>query len=217
MRKLANSILFELHDAILPLPGSTMARELLLRRAQEYLDSLADEAKGDAALQRERALAYQRIGDVLGSTWQANFGKTSLAIENQKKSLGDLQRPGGRGSHQPGIAARPGDQLPARLQPGADERTISRRAGGLPQGPGIARGHRQAASGQFDRAVRTGLLLPGHGEPAVSAGRFQRLGTVSRQSAGDLTRSCTRPIPTIAISTSSWRWRRCAWPTCRSS
>jgi eukaryotic-like serine/threonine-protein kinase len=87
VRNLANSILFELHDAILPLPGSTKARELLLRRAQEYLDSLAQEARGDAALQRERALAYQRIGDVLGSTWQANFGKTSLAIENQKKSL----------------------------------------------------------------------------------------------------------------------------------
>jgi non-specific serine/threonine protein kinase/serine/threonine-protein kinase len=79
VRKLANSILFELHDAILPLPGSTKARELLLRRAQEYLDSLAREAKDDVALQRELALAYQRIGDVLG--------KTSLAIENQKKSL----------------------------------------------------------------------------------------------------------------------------------
>jgi non-specific serine/threonine protein kinase/serine/threonine-protein kinase len=87
VRKLANSILFELHDAILPLPGSMKARELLLRRAQEYLDSLAQEARGDAALQRERALAYQRIGDVFGSTWQANYGKTSLAIENQKKSL----------------------------------------------------------------------------------------------------------------------------------
>src|SRR5205807_2905583 len=39
------------------------------------------------SLQGERALAYQRIGDVFGSTWQANFGKTSLAIENQKKAL----------------------------------------------------------------------------------------------------------------------------------
>lgn len=87
VRKLANSILFELHDAILPLPGATKARELLLRRAQEYLDSLAREAKDDVSLQRERALAYQRIGDVFGSTWQANLGKTSLAIENQKKAL----------------------------------------------------------------------------------------------------------------------------------
>jgi non-specific serine/threonine protein kinase/serine/threonine-protein kinase len=87
VRKLANSILFELHDSIMPLPGSTNARALLLRRAQEYLDSLAQEAKDDAALQRERALAYQRIGDVLGSTSMANLGKTSLAMENQKKSM----------------------------------------------------------------------------------------------------------------------------------
>jgi non-specific serine/threonine protein kinase/serine/threonine-protein kinase len=91
VRKLANSILFELHDAIIPLPGSTKARELLLRRAQEYLDSLAQEAKEDAPLQRERALAYQRIGDVMGSTWQANFGKGGQALENQRKALAIFQ------------------------------------------------------------------------------------------------------------------------------
>ena len=91
VRKLANSILFELHDAIVPLAGSTRARELLVRRAQEYLDSLAVEAKDDAGLQHERALAYRRIGDVLGTTGQANLGKSAQAFENQQKSLAILQ------------------------------------------------------------------------------------------------------------------------------
>src|SRR5262249_48222890 len=44
VRKLANSFLFEFHDAIRDLPGATKARELVVRRALEYLDSLAREA-----------------------------------------------------------------------------------------------------------------------------------------------------------------------------
>jgi serine/threonine protein kinase len=66
-----DAVLFELHDAIMPLPGSTHARELLVKRAQQYLDSLASESSGDDGLQRERAMAYERIGDVLGLPVQA--------------------------------------------------------------------------------------------------------------------------------------------------
>src|SRR5205085_11974025 len=64
VRQLANSFLFEFHDAIKDLPGATAARELVVRRALEYLDSLAGEAGGDAQLQRELATAYQKVGDV---------------------------------------------------------------------------------------------------------------------------------------------------------
>jgi non-specific serine/threonine protein kinase/serine/threonine-protein kinase len=48
VRKLANSFLFEFHDAIQNLPGSTPARELVVKRALEYLDGLAKEAGDDA-------------------------------------------------------------------------------------------------------------------------------------------------------------------------
>ncbi len=44
VRKLADSYLFELHDAIENLPGSTPARQLLMKRAIEYLGSLARKA-----------------------------------------------------------------------------------------------------------------------------------------------------------------------------
>src|SRR5262249_52775788 len=37
VHSLANTVLFELHDAIANLPGSTRARELLVKRAQKYL------------------------------------------------------------------------------------------------------------------------------------------------------------------------------------
>jgi len=87
VRGLANAVLFELHDAILPLPGSTHARELLVKRAQQYLDNLASEATGDDGLQHERAMAYERIGDVFGLPVQANLGLTAEALASYRKGL----------------------------------------------------------------------------------------------------------------------------------
>ena len=87
VRGLANAVLFELHDAIMPLPGSTQARELLVKRAQQYLDSLASESAGDDGLQRERAMAYERIGDVLGLPVQANLGHSAEALVSYRKGL----------------------------------------------------------------------------------------------------------------------------------
>ena len=101
VRGLANSILFELHDAIVPLPGSTQARELLVKRAQQYLDALSAEASGDDALQRERAMAYERIGDVLGLPAQPNLGQSTDALTSYQKALG-IER--GLAEHQRDVA-----------------------------------------------------------------------------------------------------------------
>jgi len=91
LRGLANSVLFELHDAIEPLPGSTQARELLVKRAQRYLDGLASEFEVDDGLQRERAMAYQRIGDVLGLPTRANLGRTAESLISYAKAL-DIEK-----------------------------------------------------------------------------------------------------------------------------
>jgi non-specific serine/threonine protein kinase/serine/threonine-protein kinase len=87
VRGLARSVLFELHDSIVPLPGSTQTRELLVKRAQQYLDSLAGESGGDPSLQHEQAAAYERIGDVLGLPTQANLGQTAQALASYHKAL----------------------------------------------------------------------------------------------------------------------------------
>ncbi|HEX8633042.1 MAG TPA: protein kinase [Pyrinomonadaceae bacterium] len=87
VRKLANSNLFELHDAIANLPGSTPARELLVKRGLEYLDSLAQEAQGDAGLQRELVAAYLKVGNVQGNPSNANLGDTPGALESYRKAL----------------------------------------------------------------------------------------------------------------------------------
>jgi eukaryotic-like serine/threonine-protein kinase len=87
VRALANSLLFEIHDAIRDLPGSTGARKLLVDRALKYLDSLARESSGDIGLQRELAAAYERVGAVQGDPLYANLGDTTGAIESYRKAL----------------------------------------------------------------------------------------------------------------------------------
>ena len=87
VRQLAHSVLFDYHDAIKDLPGATRVRERLVKDALNYLDSLAGEASGDAALQRELAAAYERVGDVRGQMYGANLGDVAGAMESYHKSL----------------------------------------------------------------------------------------------------------------------------------
>ncbi|HMJ07301.1 MAG TPA: protein kinase [Chthoniobacterales bacterium] len=87
VRKLANSVLFDYHDAIKDLPGATKVRERLVRDALSYLDSLANEAHGDPELQRELAAAYERVGDVRGGDSSGSLGDIAGAVESYAKAL----------------------------------------------------------------------------------------------------------------------------------
>ena len=87
VRKLANSFLFEFHDAIQDLPGATPAREMVVRRGLEYLDSLAAEAQGNPSLQLELASAYEKVGDLQGALGTANLGQTPAAHRSYARAL----------------------------------------------------------------------------------------------------------------------------------
>ena len=87
VRKLANSLMFEVHDSIKDLPGSTPARKLLVSRALEYLDSLSHEAGSDVSLQRELASAYERVGDVQGNFYRSNLGDTAGALSSYQNAV----------------------------------------------------------------------------------------------------------------------------------
>src|SRR5262249_38336300 len=87
VRQLANSLLFDVHDSILDLPGATAARRVLMDRAVVYLDRLSRESAGDASLQRELAAAYQRLGDVQGQPRDAAIGDSGGALRSYLQAL----------------------------------------------------------------------------------------------------------------------------------
>jgi eukaryotic-like serine/threonine-protein kinase len=79
VRQLANRFVFDVHDAIKDLPGSTNARKLIVSTALEYLERLSADAKGDAGLARDLAGGWLRIGNVQGWVLGSNLGDTQGA------------------------------------------------------------------------------------------------------------------------------------------
>ena len=93
VRELANSLVFEVHDQIADLPGSTPARQLVIERGLEYLDRLALEAQaleteGDIELLVELGQGYTRTGEVQGRPSGANLGDEEGARQSLEKAVG---------------------------------------------------------------------------------------------------------------------------------
>ena len=93
LRKLTHSFLFEIDDAIHELPGATAVHELVVRRAEEYLDQLSKEAGDDTIVLNDLAESYTRIADLLGGTRHAR-GDVSprRGLENGLKALAIRRR-----------------------------------------------------------------------------------------------------------------------------
>jgi len=87
VRKLANSLIFEVHDSIVNLPGAGKARQIILQRAVEYLDSLSKESGNEPDLLRELATAYERIESLEGDPMDPNLGDVKGAAANMQKAV----------------------------------------------------------------------------------------------------------------------------------
>ena len=108
VRQLANAFLFDVHDAIQNLPGSTPARRLLITKVLDYLEKLSGDVQAESRLQLEIATAYQRVGSVQGNPYHANIGDTAGATESYHKALDISERLVGRDpsvSHRAALAA----------------------------------------------------------------------------------------------------------------
>jgi eukaryotic-like serine/threonine-protein kinase len=90
VRKLANR-LFVFHDEVAQLPGSTKAREMLVKTSLEYLDALYKESGTDRALQEELGIAYKKVADIQGSTISANVGDTAGAMRSYANAVALLE------------------------------------------------------------------------------------------------------------------------------
>ena len=172
VRKLANSFLFEFHDAIKDLPGSTAARRLVAAKALEYLDSLAREQAHDPELSLELAIAYQKVGEILGSPNVANLGDTAGALRSVQKAI-DIEEAlvrsdPGRRSYQENLAKA--YLLQSQLHGAASDERASLDAARR----GLGTMERLAAAHPEDAAIRR--ELPRH---------YDRLGDVA-SNMGDL-------------------------------
>jgi non-specific serine/threonine protein kinase/serine/threonine-protein kinase len=92
VRKIANSLIFDYHDEIAKLEGSTKLREKLVVDAVNYLDAVSSENAASPEFLKESAIAYRKIGDVEGKPYAANLGKLDEALLSYEKSVNLLEK-----------------------------------------------------------------------------------------------------------------------------
>ena len=101
VRALASSLLFEVDETVRELQGATAARELIVKRALQYLDRLSRKGSDDPALARELAAAYMKIGDIQGNPLAPNLGRVADGLVSYGRAQALLD-------------AIPADDLPTR-------------------------------------------------------------------------------------------------------
>jgi tetratricopeptide (TPR) repeat protein/tRNA A-37 threonylcarbamoyl transferase component Bud32 len=86
VRQLAHSVMFDYHDAIERLPGSTPVRARLVKDALRYLDTLSKDSD-TPELQREIVEAYVRVSSVQGDDYNSNLGDAAGAMNSSRKAV----------------------------------------------------------------------------------------------------------------------------------
>jgi tetratricopeptide (TPR) repeat protein len=87
VRKLANTLMFGIHDEMAKVSGSTRTREMLVSTSLEYLDTLYKQAGSDHRLQEELATAYIKVAQIQGSDDSANRGNFAGALRSYERSI----------------------------------------------------------------------------------------------------------------------------------
>ena len=87
LRKLSNSLLSEIDEAVKQLPGSTPVRRLLVERALEHLDRMARDAAGNRLTRLDLVQAYTRLGNLQGNPYDQNIGDSGGALVSLDKAV----------------------------------------------------------------------------------------------------------------------------------
>jgi tetratricopeptide (TPR) repeat protein len=90
-RELARTLIFKVHDAVQPLPGSTPVRQMIVADALTYLERLSKDPSGDDGLRLELARGYHRVADVQGRPSSANLGDRAGSEASYRKALALLR------------------------------------------------------------------------------------------------------------------------------
>ena len=145
VRALARALLFDVHDVVADVPGATAVRAQLAERALRNLTRLAAGAPDDPMLQRDLALAFQRVGDARGGPTNANLGDRAAARDAYAHGLALAER---------AAAARPADVDLASVVVDLRERTTDLR-GADGDAPGAMAMARSVVEARRALAART--------------------------------------------------------------
>jgi serine/threonine protein kinase len=80
VRRIANTVIFDLDQELAAVPGATPVRQRLLSEAIKYLELVAPDAARDPALALEIARGYRKVARVLGTSGVENLGDVNGAI-----------------------------------------------------------------------------------------------------------------------------------------
>jgi tetratricopeptide (TPR) repeat protein len=86
VRKLADMLIFDIHDAIRDLPGATQARKLVIERGLAYLVAQQAEFTDDPALQVDIGTGYRKIGELQARPHMANLGDLAGARDSYRRA-----------------------------------------------------------------------------------------------------------------------------------
>lgn len=92
VRKLARTMIVDVHDRIDDLAGATEAQQFIVATSLDYLEGLRQDAGTDADLAKELAAGYERVGMVQGHPLRSNLGDTAGAITSFRRA-GELLTP----------------------------------------------------------------------------------------------------------------------------
>jgi len=87
VRELVNTLLFEVHDAVADLPGSTGARMLILQKAADRLADVQADLPEDPDLLIQLADGFRRLGDVQGRATGPSMGDVTAALGSYRQAL----------------------------------------------------------------------------------------------------------------------------------
>ena len=189
LHRLTQSMLFEIHQQVAPLPGSLTASGTIVRRATEVLERLSKSAGEDPRLLRDLAAGYEQLGFMLGTnpSLGRSLNRPRAAIEVLTRAVELRDR----------VAALPGatfaDRLAAAEMPGllARAQLRARDAQALATAhEGIARLQRLEADAP-DRAFLRYRLAAAHTRARPVADQAE-----AREALGD---------PDLAAATRLWR------------
>jgi eukaryotic-like serine/threonine-protein kinase len=84
---MANASLFDVHDSLAKMPGSTQVRALIIERTVQFLSELAKSGSTDPALRTELAAAYEKLSDIQDREGPGNLGSSNAAEASANQAL----------------------------------------------------------------------------------------------------------------------------------